>query len=568
MEMRRQRSTLMEMVPRVLAIFILSGCVALDVMAKPGFQLEPVTDGSAFAKTTHLAPGDTLELAVHAKPARRLTFQIERIGQKYEHQPAEHCYDGIGGDAIADYPIQIGCPSSHIRRGWFNCRSRNGVWLASVNSVAECRWFKLRLPQPPSPLPPLFPMAGPQPAPVIQEFRGNRYVSFATWEYNVKVPIPEDCPNGFYRFVVFSPNGAVQERVPFVVEDRSAPAPVCFVASHLTAAAYNTAFGSSLYEGFDGDEYQRTLRASAVTMQRPRGAYYSHISPAVKFLERLNVPIRYTTTLSVHKDPTLLDGCRAIVLAFHPEYISARLRNTIVEAIERGVHLLSFSANAFYWRVELDQDPYGHDIMILDRAGGDQWRNQGALFSEQNIFGAQYITGAWGGESMPFVVEPRMGANEMPDPGLMSHWIFEGTGLRFGDRIADLMSGEIDSLDPSFPAPDVQEQIVFLSPYYNHEGKEFMAHTSYFMRPNGQMTFHSASLRFHHALASSKESGRKIQRMLGNILHRMLDSDNEIISKGGNKDSQSHLHDGRIWSNRGDCVYFRYGHGIALNGNA
>ena len=533
MEMRRHRSTLMEMAPRFLAVFILSECVALDVMAKPGFQLEPVADGSAFAKKTHLAPGDTLELAVHAKPARRLTFQIERIGRKYEHQPAEHCYDGIGGDAIADYPVQIGCPSSHIRRGWFNCRSRNGVWLASVNSDAECRWFRLRLPQPPSyqpytpppsPLPPLSLMAGPQPAPVIREFRGNRYVSFATWEYNVKVPIPEDWPNGFYRFVVFSPNGAVQERerVPFVVENLSKPAAVCLVASYLTAAAYNTAFGASLYKGFDGDAYQSKLRASAVTMQRPRSAYYSHISPAVKFLERLGVPIRYTTTLAVHKDPTLLDGCRAIVLSFHPEYISARLRNAIVEAIERGVHLLSFSANPFYWRVELDQDAYGHDIMILDRAGGDQWRNQGALFSEQNIFGAQYISGAWGGEPMPFVVEPRMGAHETPDPGLMSHWIFEGTGLRFGDRIADLMSGEVDSLDPSFPVPDVQEQIVFLSPYYNHEGKEFMAHTSYFMRPNGQMTFHSASLRFHYVLVSAKEPESKIQRMIVNILQRML----------------------------------------------
>ncbi len=395
-------------------------------------------------------------------------------------------------------------------------------------------------------------MAGPQPAPVIREFRGNRYVSFATWEYNVKVPIPEDWPNGFYRFVVFSPNGAVQERVPFHVENLSKPAAVCFVASYLTAAAYNTAFGASLYKGFDGDAYQSKLRASAVTMQRPRSAYYSHIWPAVKFLERLDVPIRYTTTLAVHKDPTLLDGCRAIVLAFHPEYISARLRNAIVEAIERGVHLLSFSANAFYWRVELDQDAYGHDIMILDRAGGDQWRNQGALFSEQNIFGAQYISGAWGGEPMPFVVEPRMGAHETPDPGLMSHWIFEGTGLRFGDRIADLMSGEVDSLDPSFPVPDVQERIVFLSPYYNKEGKEFMAHTSYFMRPNGQMTFHSASLRFQHALASAKESERKIQRMIENILQRMLNlDDSNAVSY-----DRSRLHDGSIWTNRGNMLRF------------
>ncbi len=49
-----------------------------------------------------------------------------------------------------------------------------------------------------------------------------------------------------------------------------------------------------------------------------------------------------------------------------------------------------------------------------------------------------------------------------------------------------------------------------------------MAHTSYFMRPNGQMTFHSASLRFQYALVPRNEPERKIQRTIENILHRML----------------------------------------------
>ncbi len=276
------------------------------------------------------------------------------------------------------------------------------------------------------------------------------------------------------------------------------------VASHLTAAAYNTGFGASLYKGFDGRAYHPHLQASAVSMQRPLGGYYWYLEPVMRFLQRSDVPIRYATTLSVHKDPTLLEGCRVIVLAYHPEYISARLRNALTEAIERGVHLLSFSANAVYWKVELHKDAFGHDIMLVDKKTSDLWRSQGDAFSEQNIFGAQHPKGAWGGDNTPFVVEPRTHADAAPDPGLMSHWIFEGTGLRFGDRIGDLMGGEVDTFHPSYPTPDVQGQIVFLSPYYNKEGKEFMAHTSYFMRPNGQMTFHSASLRFQRALVSER----------------------------------------------------------------
>ncbi len=155
----------------------------------------------------------------------------------------------------------------------------------------------------------------------------------------------------------------------------------------------------------------------------------------------------------------------------------------------------------------MHKDAFGHDIMMVDKKAGNLWRSQGYAFSEQNIFGARYPKGAWGSNNALFVVEPRTHANATPDPGLMSHWIFEGTGLRFGDRIDDLMGGEVNTFHPSYPVPDVQEQIVFLSPYYNKEGKEFMAHTSYFMRPNGQTTFHSASLRFQHALVSTNEPG-------------------------------------------------------------
>ena len=391
-------------------------------------------------------------------------------------------------------------------------------------------------------------------------------MSFATWKYNVEVPIPDDWSNGFYEFVSLPHDGTVdwtaQDSAPFVVEDRSTPEPVCIVASYLTAAAYNTGFGASLYKGFDGRAYHPRLRASAVSMQRPQVSYYRHIEPVVQFLEGLDVPLRYATTLSVHKDPTILEGCRVIVLAYHPEYLSSRLRNALTEAIARGVHLLSFSANAFYWRAALHKDAFGHDIMLADKKAGDLWRNQGDAFSEQTIFGAQYPQGSWGGDNTPFVVEPRTHADAAPDPGLMSHWIFKNTGLRFGDRIDGLMGGEVDTFHPSYPTPDVQEQIVFLSPYYNKEGKEFMAHTSYFMRPSGQMTFHSASLRFQHALVSTNEPGWKIQRMIRNILRKMLNPDDGLISKSSNKDShtfryaKSHLHDGRIWSNRSDMFYF------------
>ena len=143
----------------------------VDAIEAATFELESVSHGAVFAKMTDLAPGDTLELAVHAKNTRRLAFEVRRIGsqERYEEIPlpnastSEPCYDGDGGDAIADYPARTGCPSSHIRRGWFGCRSSDGAWLASANSDAECWWYTLRQPQPPT-LPPPPP---PPPPPLL-----------------------------------------------------------------------------------------------------------------------------------------------------------------------------------------------------------------------------------------------------------------------------------------------------------------------------------------------------------------------------------------------------------------
>ena len=141
------------------------------------------------------------------------------------------------------------------------------------------------------------------------------------------------------------------------------------------------------------------------------------------------------------------------------------MREAFTDAIERGVHLLSFSANAFHWKVELLKDPSGHDVMMLEKRGStDLWRTQisGTRLSEQCLFGAQYPLNpaGYGGPEAPFLTEPRSGPDAPPSEDLMSHWIFEGTGLAFGERIDGLMYGEVDSFHPDHPYPDVIDQIV------------------------------------------------------------------------------------------------------------
>lgn len=441
-----------------------------DPEVDPHFQLETLPPVAAFAMQSTVVQGDTLVLAVHSYRKRPLSCEV--------------VYESPDG------PHQV------------------------LSFSAK---------------------ASPQPAQAIQTFEGRSYVSFAAWTPNVEVPIPADgtWPPGYYHLRVTDAPGHTA-LVPFVVESLSPPpeGAVCVVAPYLTTqVAYNRGGGASVYHGFDGAAYREDIKATAASVQRPQNlelsyGYLWQLRPVLRWLGMHDVPVRCTTDLALHHNPALLHGCQVVVLVYHVEYVSSRIRTALVDAVARGVHLLSFSSNSCYWKIELARDAAGHEVMLVNRYNeGNLWRHQidaeGQRLSEQRLFGAQYIINAVG-PTQPFALKPRPHALAAPMPDLMDHWIFEDTDLRFGDRISGLLSGEVDVLHTEHPLPDIQEQVVFIAPFISSRtGEAFPTHISWFRRPHGQMTFHSATHNFQHMFGNPHR--KAIRLMMNNILSRMMD---------------------------------------------
>jgi hypothetical protein len=112
-------------------------------------------------------------------------------------------------------------------------------------------------------------------------------------------------------------------------------------------------------------------------------------------------------------------------------------------------------------------------------------------------------------------------------------WPFEGTGLQDGVPInAELSGYEIDSFDPTYPAPDsVWRLLLASSPFTNFLGSEdYTQNTSLYCAHSGAFVFATGTMDWAWGLAPGGSSDgahnnvrRSLKRLTSNVLNRMLD---------------------------------------------
>lgn len=383
--------------------------------------------------------------------------------------------------------------------------------------------------------------AGIQPPERWVAYGGQRYVSFADWSVSATINVSDrhQWLSGSYAVRITNALGKTK-LLPFVVEDQTLPAKVLVVMPSLTQpVAYNYALGgrdtsASAYKGWDGTAYVQSKRARAFAVQQPLDnnsswTYLANIQGAVQYLERNGIPVAYTTDLGLWRHPELAVAYSTLIFPFHPEYIPPAVYAAVEKAIASGVHIVSWFSNGFYWKVEIGETSDGDTVLTINKDGDrDLWRRQhdgtGQLMSEQRLFGAKYPNrkGAWGGPITPLIIAPRSSSASEPSAKLLEHWIFANAGFQLNDQVDGAMGGEVDVIEAGSPFPPAQETIVLLSPYANSGGSTYAAATQFFTRPSGQMTFHAGSQVFSSALAASGPNQKKLQRMMNNILVRMI----------------------------------------------
>ncbi|MFT7475241.1 MAG: hypothetical protein ACI81L_002179 [Verrucomicrobiales bacterium] len=306
------------------------------------------------------------------------------------------------------------------------------------------------------------------------------------WPVSVEFEVRDDWRSGFY-LVTLTAHGVEPERsvahAGFVVRGaRSSDVrpSTLYVLPTNTWNAYNTWGGKSLYTGgskvsfarpfargmldrpsVDRDDrkarptrFREVPDADGLIFQqyRTENAYpsaigstgwFTHGRRFVEWAETQGFDFDYAVSSDLEDDPTALDGYDNVLLVGHDEYWSAPQRAALETHVESGGDLASFSGNTIFWRVRIEAATYGTSMVCFKYRGH---LDDPALDEDH----PGEPTGMWGDPSIgqpewtllgggsAFGLYHRFGQATAQGVGGFivyreDHWLFEGTGLRYGD---------------------------------------------------------------------------------------------------------------------------------------
>ncbi len=346
----------------------------------------------------------------------------------------------------------------------------------------------------------------PQPVPPV----GPKRIRECRWDVAAEVTIPEDWVSGVYlgRLSRIPPDGVKdpwQSYVVFIVRD-DRPADILFQCSDNTWQAYNRwPDYFSLYDDGITKGWSMPLGVD-VSFDRPYGKYrqiYENPQslgsgeflcwefPLAYWLEQDGYDVTYCSNSDMIAPDRGLK-CKTFISVGHDEYWDLRQYDSVKKMIEEGVNALFLSGNAISGITPFRPSSDGRANRIIDRVGN---------------------YGGWHRRS-----KPRPGAILGPDEGLVmgsrninpvngggdwicskpEHWIFEGTGMKKGDRIRGLIGWEYHGDPADIPGLEVVADGIALS------GGVRPSHWSavVFPGPKGNFVFNAATIFWSMGLSS------------------------------------------------------------------
>ena len=263
---------------------------------------------------------------------------------------------------------------------------------------------------------------------------GPRAVIECRWSETFHIAIPDDWLSGVYLGKATARESGYQTYFIFIVRDDH-PADFLFQCSDLTWQAYNRwPAWRSLYD-FEGEKWH-TRVGNEVGFDRPYSAYYNGLPsgfnplscgsgefllwehPLCFWLEKEGYDVRYISNLDTHADPAGLRRAKGFLSVGHDEYWTREMFDQVAAARDAGLSLAFLGGNSVSGCVYLKPSSDGLPDRIFGRAYN--------FPDEHELMGAtSYGVGAadW--------------TCRAPD-----HWLFEGTGMKAGDSIPQLVGWE------------------------------------------------------------------------------------------------------------------------------
>lgn len=201
-----------------------------------------------------------------------------------------------------------------------------------------------------------------------------------------------------------------------------------------------------------GDTYEQYRAQLGYPAYIGSAGWFTYERRFVDWAEAHGVELDYAVSSDLHDDPndnpndnpSVLDGYRLVLGVGHDEYWSAGQRDAIEAYVAGGGNYASFSGNTMFWQVRLVGD--GGRNMIGHKYSAHRTDPVVGTADEHSLSGlwCDPLVGRpeWSflGAGSAFGLYNRFGKAVSRGSGAFTvyrhdHWLFEGTGLRYGDLL-------------------------------------------------------------------------------------------------------------------------------------
>lgn len=270
------------------------------------------------------------------------------------------------------------------------------------------------------------------------------------WAESVSVSVGAEWKTGYYEVVLraadvggkWSHRGKrTAESSAFFVVRAAHPGEKAKVLLQLctnTYNAYNNWGGSSVY----AYNSLANNQGHRVSFDRPGASQFSRWElPFVKWAEENGYALEFAANSDLEFHPEILDAYKLVLSVGHDEYWSGPMRDHLEAWIGKGGNVAFFSGNTCCWQVRSEDEGraftcwkqnYHSDPVFQTRdfkTLSTAWSHHLVARPENQLTGVGFLWGGYRKSHGQFMEDPAEYEVHRPE-----HWIFEGTGLKRGDK--------------------------------------------------------------------------------------------------------------------------------------
>lgn len=327
---------------------------------------------------------------------------------------------------------------------------------------------------------------------------GKNRLRECQWEKSLTFQVPEEWVSGVYLGKLSCAGHRYQSYIVFIVKEER-ESDLLFQCSDNTWQAYNK--WPDTYSLYDAEPPHSLSGVTRVSRDRPYAKYWQVIDqpltqgsgeflawefPLCFWLEKEGYDVTYSSNVDTHRHPEGLAKAKVLLSVGHDEYWSLEMYENVRQAIQNGLSVAFLSGNTCCFVAPQVPATDGRPDRVFHRGG----RYGGLLEAEKGqmgpfdmegpnenlLIGARTIS-PFNGSGDWIVTKPR-------------HWIFEGTGLKEGDRIPGLVGWEFHG----DPAAIAGLEVVAEGQTINGGDNEAIFTATVYPGPKGNWVFNASTI--------------------------------------------------------------------------